>query len=197
MIWFVVIALVAVGAFIAAYAPYQTVRDARDLRLRADGTVSEARERREAEHRKRMLKSVVALPLLITLGVAGGMVALDAYLPFSPVADVFGPVSSETATVSEELIRSFEEELEAQRREEQLALPDTSGLDLPESQSSFEFFTTHWPLRIVFLFVLAILLMRMHRRVMNARRAYDAGVADRRREYRKIDLKKMREASAA
>ncbi len=196
MIWFVVVAVLVVSTYIVVYAPYETVREAKRLGIRGDGSESPSRATREVSHRKRMIRNVVIVPLLVTFAISGGMVVLDFVIPNSPLADLLGGVTSETATVSEELVQSLEDELAAQMRaEREMAEADSLHILDAQGQTSFEFFTTHWPLRIIFLFVLAALLVHMHNRVMKARQAYDKGVGERRREYARLDLQALSETN--
>jgi hypothetical protein len=191
MIWMVTLALVAAVAAVATFAPLATARRALRMGVRADGTPSPRRHKRERAHARRALARGVVLPLAAVAALGTGMVLVDALVPWSSLAVVFGRNTPETTVMSEALVEAFR-----QGERDAALVAEWTGEPAARPRGVVPFLMDHWPVNLAFALVLLASLWKVYRRAVRERLAYQAGVRARRREYAQRDVRSQDHAAA-
>lgn len=189
MLWLYALPFLLLLGGAALRLPYDALAHARRNTLRADGSRSERRTRREASHALGLLWRAAGVPLAVMLVAAGGMRAVHLWvMPDVSLAPIFGDYHPETSLHAPDL-EAWEEAIEATRRERAFrAWREAQGLDAPTTPSLGEQMAEHWPLHAVFpLLLLAFALWYVLRVVPGAADAYRAGVLGRGTEYLRRD----------
>ena len=186
MIWMVALALVAAVAIVATFAPIATARRALRMGVRADGTSSPRRDQRERAHARRALARGAVLPLAALAALGTGMVLVDALVPWSSLAVVFGGHTPETDIMSEELVEAFR-----QGEHDAAVLAEWTGEPAARPRGVVPFLMDHWPVNLAFALVLLASLWKVYRRAVRERLAYQAGVRVRRRVYAQWDVRSL------
>lgn len=183
MIW-----IAAIPPFLAllvalALAPYEAVARARRLAVRADGSRSQRRADEEGGHLRRALVRGVVGPVAVFALAAAAMVGVHEWVPRSPAAELFGGNTPETAGLSAELVREYEERVRAAER----ARAERGDAPPPPVVTPGGVLLEHFPLHLIFVVAVAAGLWRLHGHVLAVRADYEHGVYRRARRYRRRD----------
>lgn len=185
MLWLVAGPVLLFLLGLAVSLPYASLQTAARNPLREDGQRSSRRTERELYHLKTFLRAAVLVPLLVLVGLQGGLYLVHTHvIPDTTLSDLFGEYHPETSLHAPDL-EAWNEAIEADRRDRDYqAWLEAQGL-APKSRSPLvEVFVEHWPLHLAFVILpLVYLVWFARRRYFPAARTYHRGVTQRANRY--------------
>ncbi|MFN3597195.1 MAG: hypothetical protein ACK41D_07985 [Rubricoccaceae bacterium] len=190
MLWLFVLTPILVTVAALALLPVGAVRASSHAVQRLDGSLSARRARVERLSLRRYVLHGVLVPVVLATALSGLLFGLYAFVPWTPLAHVFGETTPETALVAETLVADYRARADAAARA-RLDEAVRAGQHVGAWWHAAHAARVNVHLNVLVLLILTGFYVALGRYMWRARTAYRAAARTRRRQYALADRRRL------